>query len=224
MLGRHIRTIAIYLLMAMSLSGASGPTGDWDREHLDAPLATDGLILRSGENTYSFQLNESGIPDEPLRIVAHMSESVDPSTGIPEGSSDPVYDPETEAYVASDSLVYIGAKLDEILPATSTYTDNNQQNEFTGTNIDLIRGATATLNVTYSPLYTHEKGVLWYPLQSCSWYSDYKAVGGQSQCTIDARTATIDSRAGARSGSVTLRALSVYDEWFDSMESLYDAD
>ena len=224
MLGRHIRTIAIYLLMAMSLSGASGPTGDWDREHLDAPLATDGLILRSGENTYSFQLNESGIPDEPLRIVAHMSESVDPSTGIPEGSSDPVYDPETEAYVASDSLVYIGAKLDEILPATSTYTDNNQQNEFTGTNIDLIRGATATLNVTYSPLYTHEKGVLWYPLQSCSWYSDYKAVGGQSQCTIDARTATIDSRAGARSGSVTLRALSVYDEWFDSMERLYDAD
>ena len=169
--------------MVLFLASLPATEADWSKTELDEPLSIDGRINRDG-SSFSFQLNEKGIPDEPVRIVAHLRSDIDAETGIPKGESEPLYDPETLVFNPSCDLVYIGAELLDISPDTTIYVDNNQQSTGIGSNIDLIKGATATLNIAYNPSFTHQKGVIWYVADGAKTFSDFEYSGGSSQCTI----------------------------------------
>lgn len=216
---RNIFRFISVIAMVLFLASLPATEADWSKTELDEPLSIDGRINRDG-SSFSFQLNEKGIPDEPVRIVAHLRSDIDAETGIPKGESEPLYDPETLVFNPSCDLVYIGAELLDISPDTTIYVDNNQQSTGIGSNIDLIKGATATLNIAYNPSFTHQKGVIWYVADGAKTFSDFEYSGGSSQCTITARNPTFTRGTPAR--SVTLRALSIYDPWFDTMERMYD--
>ena len=195
----------------------------WSSDVLSQPLAEDGLILRDN-NKFSFQLNPAGIPDEPLYFQAGISSDIDPATGkAPDGSD--IYDPESLQFIDANELVFLGGTIDSINPGTTTYTNNSYQTESEGSNIDMIRGATAVASVTYNPSFTHQEGVLWYTPNANSSLS-YSALGGSSYCSIFGTGPTFDTSASASDSVVRseiLRALSIYDPWFDEMEYLYDS-
>lgn len=215
-----ISLIFIMLIAIPGLPAESRPA--WSEDMLDQPLSIDGSINRDG-NSFSFILNDQGIPNEPVRIIAHLRSDIDESTGIPEGSDTPLYNPETLSFNPSNELVYIGAELLNIAPGTTTYTENNNQTEFSGSNVDLIKGAKATLNISYNPAFTHQTGVIWYVVDEGYGFDDFEYIGGGSQATINAETATFKRGSGGSTRSITLRALSIYDPWFDDMELRYDS-
>ena len=181
---------------------------DWDE--IGSAISEDGVINRSG-NTFSFVLNPSGIPLEPVVVRAFLSEAL--ADGKDE-EGNILFDPEKMRFNAGQSLCYIGARLTGISQDTTVYNINNNVTESEGSQVNMILGASATLTVAYNPSQTHQKGVIWYPAGGDTSFRDYEFIPGLSQCSVFARNTT-------SSGGVRLRALSIYDPWFDKMEKVY---
>ena len=216
---RSISFIAAVMLLAGAflLNAADVPDqyeqGEalWSKNELESPLAVNGKINRGEGGAYSFELDKSGIPLETLQLVTSVNDSYE-------------YDSEAVGFNGSAYNFLIGARLQSITPGTHSYTQNSSMSESSGSNIDLIKGATATLNVEYSPKNTHQKGCLWYPTEENRSFSSFSAFGGSDYCTVTAAEATFSvSDDGRQVDTIRLRALSIYDPWFDAMEERYDS-
>lgn len=223
----HRKTWILALLVLMltivvpTLAAATGKVAAWDSDKLSQPLAVDGRIRHNEENTYSFVLNSPGIPEEPVVFKARLSDSIDQTTGA--DGTDQLFDPEKLSFVTNGFTSYIGAEVTSISPATTSYTDNGNVSEGEGSNIDLIKGATAVLTLKYNPSYTHQKGAIWFCLNDVT-YSDFTAMPGSDSCTVIGNVTTDLSGMGTTSQASkpkVIRAVSIYDPWFDSMEERY---
>ena len=218
-----ILLIAMLAIASSLLFAASNQVAAWDRDKLDQPIALDGRIRHQEENSYSFVLNTPGIPEEPVIFEAKLSDSIDSSTGIGASSSAPLFDPEKVRFVTDGFLSYIGAEVSSISPDTTVYTDNGNVYEGEGNNIDLIEGASARLTLKYNPSYTHQKGAIWYCVNDIT-YGDFAALPGGDSCTILGNETT-DLTGNPNSSEGTrpkvIRAVSIYDPWFDAMEETY---
>lgn len=219
---RAALSIIMTLFILIPLAAAGGEAA-WSSDMLDAPLSTDGSIRRDG-NEFSFQVNSAGIPSEPLYVVARLSDDIDPETGMDRTTGEKLFNPDDLVIAQGRTLVRLGGELTSIQPGSVTYTDNHFVTDSEGENVDLIRGASARIDVKYNPANTHQKGVLWYVPDGTGL--DFSAGGGQSQATVFGTTQTFDVFAGMEDSAVratVLRALSIYDPWFDDMEALYDS-
>lgn len=181
---------------------------DWDK--IGQAIAEDGVIYRNG-STFSFVLNPSGIPLEPVLFKAYLNEEM--SDGV-DADGNVYFDPEDVVYNAGQTLCYIGAKLTSVTQGTTYYNVNNSVTESEGSQVNMILGASATLTVKYNPTQTHQKGVIWYAAGGDTGFTSFEFLPGSDQCSVFARTPTA-------TGGVRLRALSIYDPWFDKMEELY---
>ena len=223
-----LRKISIFaILLSVLLLPVVAATGDaaWDSDKLDQPIAVDGRINKD-DGTFSFILNSpDGIPDEPVYVRAKLSPDINPLTGYREDpvTHEPIgerlFDPDKIAFDSSNFLSYIGAPLSQLSPGTTTYLNNNLESSSEGTNVDLIEHATARLTLDYNPQFTHQKGAVWFSLDPD--FDQYEAYGGSDQCSLYANDPTFSSSVG-NSASTVIRAVSIYDPWFDEMEQMYD--
>lgn len=208
-----------------SPEGQKKKVADWELYKsgaIDQPLAINGRIYRNG-NTYSFQLNQAGLTIEPLYVTATIQEDVkdgwlngDGTGETAEEKGEYLFDSDTLAFNQGRKLVHIGGAVGSISPDETYFNLNGTDNQTAPagtTNIDLILGASARLTVAYSPAYTHQKGVIWY-VESGS-FTDFQAMPDSSQCSVFGRHET-DS-------AIKLRAVSIYDPWFEKMAEKYDA-
>ena len=208
-----------------SPEGQKKKVADWEfykSGAIDQPLAVNGRIYRNG-NTYSFQLNQAGLTIEPLYVTATIQEDVkdgwlngDGTGETAEEKGEYLFDSDTLAFNQGRKLVHIGGAVGSISPDETYFNLNGTDNQTAPagtTNIDLILGASARLTVAYSPAYTHQKGVIWY-VESGS-FTDFQAMPDSSQCSVFGRHET--------DGAIKLRAVSIYDPWFEKMAEKYDA-
>ena len=219
------KLIPILVFITAILAVLPAAKADWDSDALDYPIARDGLINRS-DNTFSFVLNSpNGIPDEPVYAIPRLNPDInlktgyrmDPVTG--EDIGEQLFDPEKVTFSSNGYLSYIGGALSQLQPDTTTYIDNGTESSSEGTNVDMLRNATAKLSLKYNPSFTHQKGAIWYCV-SDSTFDSYEALAGSSQCSLYAEKPTFNR--GTRKPYVIMRAVSIYDPWFDEMEQLYD--
>lgn len=220
--GILILLIAMLVIVASSLA-ASAKVAAWDSDKLDQPIAVDGRIRHQENNSYSFVLNNPGIPEEPVVFEAKLNDSIDSTTGTEAGSVVQLFDPEKLRFVTNGFLSYIGAEVTSVTPDTTVYTDNGNVYEGEGNNVDLIEGASARLTLKYNPSYTHQKGAIWYCVNDMS-YGDFAALQGGDSCTILGNettdlTGSVNTAEDAK--PKVIRAVSIYDPWFDEMETLY---
>ena len=219
--------LVMFVLIASTAMLMADQVADWDSDKLDYPIAVDGLIRHQEKNSYSFLLNNAGIPEEAVVFKAGLNQEIDVDTGIGDGSTTPLFDPEKIRFVTDGFTSYIGAKVTSISPGTTSYTDNGNVYEGEGASIDIIKGATAVLSLKYNPSYTHQTGAVWYCVSDPS-YSDFSALAGSSYCTILGNETTDLSGQHDDNGPEylpkTIRAVSIYDPWFDEMEVLYGED
>lgn len=196
----------------------------WSKEYLEEPLSLDdGLITRDG-NVFQFPLNKPGIPNEPVLISAKLSNKIDPETGKDITTGEELYSADDYSFVEGSKLIYLGGELTKLSPGSAEYHNNNNQTSGEGANVDLIKGAYATVNLTYTPEFTHQKGALWYTPYTTQL--DFSAGGGSSQATVFANKMTFNPAAQKGESSVVaeiLRAVSIYDPWFEKMEMKYDS-
>ena len=196
----------------------------WSKEYLEEPLSLDdGLITRDG-NVFQFPLNKPGIPNEPVLISAKLSDKIDPETGKDITTGEELYSADDYSFVGGSKLIYLGGELTKLSPGSAEYHNNNNQTSGEGANVDLIKGAYATVNLTYTPEFTHQKGALWYTPYTTQL--DFSAGGGSSQATVFANKMTFNPAAQKGESSVVaeiLRAVSIYDPWFEKMEMKYDS-
>lgn len=179
------------------------------------PIANNGII-RFNSNIYSFMLNSPlGIPSEPVLIKAYLHEAYDTrhGNGYDPLTGDQLFDSDRMTFSSANFLSYIGCEVTEITAGTTTYNVNNNETQSEGSNIDLILGANARLTIEYNPSFTHQKGVIWYVSGGDTTFADFEAMAGASQCSVFGRKATTQR--------IILRALSIYDPWFEDMEAQY---
>ena len=238
MMHRRTRAIAMSILifiLAVLPAFAESKIADWSSDELKQPIAVDGRIWHENQNSYSFVLNHSGIPTEPVVVKAKISDEIMEAVkddGDAEGdeakaASALPFDPEKIKFVTDGFTSYIGAKVTSIRPGTTVYTENGNIYDGEGSNIDIIKGGSARLSLDYNPEYTHQTGAIWYCV-SDSTYSDFTALAGSSYCTVLGSEST-DVTGGNDPSAPTeskyrpkvLRALSIYDPWFDEMEARY---
>ena len=194
----------------------------WDSGKLDQPIAVDGVIRHNEQNAYSFVLNNPGIPEEPVVFRAELGKGIDGSTGAGSDGTQ-LFDPEKLRFITDGFTSYIGAKVTSISPDTTVYTDNGYVYEGTGPNVDLIEGAYAVLNLKYNPEYTHQTGALWFCVNDPS-YMDFAALPGSSSCTVygnNSTDLTHNENTAIEARPKLIRAVSIYDPWFDEMEAIY---
>ena len=222
---RKSRTFIVLMLLlsicACMLFSAS-QEADWSSDVLSQPLAVDGRIRHNEDNRYSFQLNDSGIPEEPVIFKADLKDSINQETGT-DSEGEQLFDIEKLRFVSDGFISYVGAKVLSIWPDVTDYYDNGNLSEGEGSNIDLIKGGRAVLHVAYNPETTHQKGALWYCVNDPA-FDDFAAIPGSSDCTVYGNRTTNLSGDGAGTDLYQpkiLRAVSVYDPWFDEMEERY---
>ena len=208
----------------------------------EEPIALGGIINRNG-STYSFQLNQAGLATEPMIVKAYLHEEYADGYGaiqrqeedgswfwqdagyspsyVEEHNLDQtkdvgefLFDTDEVSYNGGQRLVYIGGRVSELKYGTTYYNLNNNKTSSEGSNVDMILGASAVLTVEYNPSYTHQKGVLWYVVRNTG-FNDFEAMQGGNQCSVFARR--------EYTGAITLRAVSIYDTWFQEMGEAYEA-
>ena len=181
------------------------------------PIADNGMINHNN-NRYSFVLDPNGVPTEPVNFVISLKE--DYKDGIDEDGYK-LFDTDILKFSDAVRLCYIGGKVTSISAGTTTYNLNNSVQTSEGSNVDMIMGASAVLTIEYNPTYTHQKGVVWYSPDDPQ-YMDFQSMNGKgkSQCSVFGRTATVSN--GVVSGK-KIRAVSIYDKWFDSMAAAYES-
>ena len=132
-----------------------------------------------------------------------------------------LFDTDILRFAQGKKLSHIGGKVTAIDYGTTTYNLNNNKSDTNGANIDLILGGNALITVSYNPTYTHQKGVVWYAPLNPS-YVNFQAMNGpdKSQCSVFGREATITN---GKMDKQILRAVSIYDPWFDKMAVSYAA-
>lgn len=213
--------VSVFSLNAVENKVSQVPA--WSYMDLEEPLSKDnGLIMQDG-NIFQFLLNKPGIPNEPVLFEVSLSDSIDVSTGKDIVTGEQLFNPDDIAFNKGSKLVYLGGELTKLEAGTTTYYDNNVVTSGDGENIDLIKGASARMELKYTPEFTHQKGALWYTPYTSKLH--VSAGGGSSQATVFADEMTFDPTAQKGEAVVvaeTLRAVSVYDPWFDKMEQKYD--
>lgn len=213
--------VSVFSLNAVENKVSQVPA--WSYMDLEEPLSKDnGLIMQNG-NIFQFPLNKPGIPNEPVLFEVSLSDSIDVSTGKDIVTGEQLFNPDDIAFNKGSKLVYLGGELTKLEAGTTTYYDNNVVTSGDGENIDLIKGASARMELKYTPEFTHQKGALWYTPYTSKLH--VSAGGGSSQATVFADEMTFDPTAQKGEAVVvaeTLRAVSVYDPWFDKMEQKYD--
>lgn len=203
-----LSSLASYFDSRTRFEGTTGTGGNISI--IREPIANNG-ILRRNERTYSFILNSpNGIPSEAVIVKAYLHESYQDGY---DDEGEYLFDKDKLAFSGGQYLSYIGCEVTEISAGTTTYNVNNNETSSEGSNIDLILGANARLTVEYNPSFTHQKGVIWYVAGGDMEFKDFEAMPGASQCSVFARAETEEK--------VILRALSIYDPWFDDMEEKY---
>lgn len=199
---------------------------DFSQKANKLPIATGGKVNRNNA-TYSFVLNQGGIPTEPVVLVAHLKDGYE--TGYVDGQtsdlSKKIFDTDTLGFNNGRYLSYIGGQVTKILPDTTTYNVNNNEQSSEGSNIDLITGASAKLTLKYTPAYTHQKGAFWYVVSGTMVIGDnenpvpftsFSAMPGSDQCSVFGTYKTKEN--------VILRAVSIYDPWFEEQAEKYAAE
>lgn len=194
-------------------SGQKKKVADWDSDQLQFPIADNGLISHNGSR-YSFVLNPNGIPEEPVYFTVDLIEEYKDGFIT---DDEKIFDKDTLSFSEARRLCYIGGKVTSITAGTTTYNLNNNVQSSEGSNVDMILGASAVLTIEYNPTQTHQKGVIWYAPDNTG-YTEFQAMSGGNQCSVFGRTATITS-SGV--GAIRLRAVSIYDPWFEEQAALY---
>ena len=220
---RVLMILMAVLLLAAALLPAADQVAAWDSDKLDQPIAVDGRIRHQENSSYSFELNSAGIPEEPVIFRAKLSDSIDSETGTATlKDAEQLFDPEKLMFVTNGFTSYIGAKVTAISPGKTTYTSNGNVYEGEGSNVDIIKGATAQLSLQYNPEFTHQKGAIWYCISDQN-FGDYAALPGGSVCTVFGNETTDLTGEYDSSNSLpkVMRAVSIYDPWFDAMEEEY---
>lgn len=185
------------------------------RVNAPASIATGGRInLVNG--TASFTLVKSAIPNEPMKIRVDLKDDCqDGVLNNPNGNVDGtegtvIFDSSRVGFNRYESLLYIGGQVTNLNPGTTEFTNNGNTTTATGQVINMITGALATIKVEYNPSYTHQKGTVWYtPDVNAKDRLVYSFIsnGNTNECAVDG---VEDSN-----GPVVLRAMSIYDPWFD---------
>lgn len=217
-----ILLMAILLAVPCLFAEDGGQQAAWSSDKLSQPLAVDGRIRHSDENAYSFQLNDAGIPEEPVVFRAEIKDSIDQGTGTGE-NGETLYDIEKLRFQTEGFTSYIGARVLSVAPGETDYYENGTISGGSGSNIDLIKGGRAVLHLAYNPTTTHQTGAFWYCVNDPT-FSDFAALPGSSDCTVYGNETTNLSGEGAGTELYqpkVIRALSIYDPWFDEMEARY---
>ena len=186
------------------------------RVNAPASIAQGGRInLVNG--TASFTLVKNAIPNEPLMVRVDLKDDYQDGV-INNGEDGPVdgtvgtvvFDIATLDFNKYESIVYIGGQVTNLNAGTTEFTNNGTTDTATGQVINMITGAMATIKVEYNPSYTHQKGTIWYtPDVNAKDRLSYSYIsnGNTNECSVDG---AVDS-----GGPVVLRAMSIYDPWFD---------
>lgn len=184
----------------------------WSKDELETPLAVGGRINKTeGSNQFSFEIEKSGIPLENLIVRADLNDERVAGEG---------YDKDALGFNGSEYIWYLGSAVDAVYADGCTYTDNNALESSEGEKVDMIKGAQAVLSVRYNPEFTHQKGCFWYAPNND--FTSFDGVGGSDSCTVYGDVATFSPAMSGATESVIIRALSIYDPWFDAMEQKYD--
>ena len=184
----------------------------WSKDELETPLAVGGRINKTeGSNQFSFEIEKSGIPLENLIVRADLNDERVAGEG---------YDKDALGFNGSEYIWYLGSAVDAVYADGCTYTDNNALESSEGEKVDMIKGAQAVLSVRYNPEFTHQKGCFWYAPNND--FTSFDGVGGSDSCTVYGDVATFSPAMSGTTESVIIRALSIYDPWFDAMEQKYD--
>lgn len=166
--------------------------------------------------TASFTLVKSAIPNEPLMVRIDLKDDYqDGVLNNPDGAVDGsegtiIFDITRLDFNKFETILYIGGQVTNLNPGTTEFTNNGTTSSATGQVINMITGAMATIKVEYNPSYTHQKGTVWYtPDASAKDRLTYSYInnGNTNECSVDGIE---DSQ-----GPVVLRAMSIYDPWFD---------
>ena len=150
-----------------------------------------GIIQK--DNNFYFRLDKNHIPEEPVIFTVKKKESA---------TSDTILTP-------ASYLMYIGGQVQKLGAATTNFNLNSSQQTVEGTNIDMIAGSNALLNISYNPSITHQKGVFWYKVSPAEGRGiDWSTIndGTSSQCSVYGTTVI--------SSPTVLRAVSYYDPYF----------
>ena len=186
------------------------------RVNAPASIAQGGRI-NFVNGTASFTLVKNAIPNEPLMVRVDLKDDYQDgviNNGV-DGPTDGtvgtvIFDIDTLDFNKYESIVYIGGQVTNLNAGTTEFTNNGTTDTATGQVINMITGAMATIKVEYNPSYTHQKGTVWYTPEinakdrlSYSYISN----GNTNECSVDG--------AEDSGGPVVLRAMSIYDPWFD---------
>lgn len=150
-----------------------------------APLSAleNGKLLTSDNNqTYQLQINNRGIPLEPLMFKVGISEYIENNN-----NDSAFYDEETEAFKTSDTTLFVGGKLQSLRPGKIEYYNNgntvNNGNEGSGSLL-LIEGASAIISLAYNPSFTHQKQVEWAVVGGKLETNEYSAIPSKDSTQI----------------------------------------
>ena len=186
------------------------------RVNAPASIAQGGRI-NFVNGTASFTLVKNAIPNEPLMVRVDLKDDYQDgviNNGV-DGPTDGtvgtvIFDIDTLDFNKYESIVYIGGQVTNLNAGTTEFTNNGTTDTATGQVINMITGAMATIKVEYNPSYTHQKGTVWYtPEVNAKDRLSYSYInnGNTNECSVDG--------ANESNGPVVLRAMSIYDPWFD---------
>ncbi len=171
-------------------------------------LSNGKLVAEDNNQTYSFILNTNAIPEEPLLFEVGISDRVERNNDNSE-----YYDNEANVFLPSDQRLYIGGEIQTLTAGTSVVSNNGKaqtSESIEGSMLTLIEGASAVLNLSYNPEYTHQKEVTWSIIgeNGKMTTNEYSAIPAADSSSL---TFIAYKLASGQTKTVTVRATSVYN-------------